>query len=142
MLPDFGVTPDPADLVHKHVLKLFPAADQNMVHLHFLPDGYNCHNDGVGVVVSSDVAQVDDSAHSRDLVKVSVYGPDHMMVRRLGRNLYTALTQGMTGVGLGVSRSDSQFFGSGPSFKPTGFVSTMSLSVGIGKLFFQPPAQA
>ena len=142
MRPEFGLTPDPVVLVHKHVLKLFPEDDQDMVHLHFLPDGYNCHTDGVGVVVSSDVAQVDESAHSRDLVKISVYGPDHEMVRRTGRNLYTALTQGMTGVGLGVSRSSSRFFGSGPSYQPTGFVSTMSLSVGIGKLFFQSPAQA
>ena len=138
MLTEFGVTPDPVAIVHRHVLKLFPEADQDMVHLHFLPDGYNCHTDGVGVVVSSDVAQVDESAHSRDLVKVSVYGPDHDQVRRLGRNLYTALTQEMTGVGLGVSRSASTFFGSGPSYQPTGFVSTMSLSVGIAKLFFQP----
>lgn len=138
MLPEFGVSPDPVALVHKHVLKLFPEEDQDIVHLHFLPDGYNCHNDGIGVVVSSDVAQVDESAHSRDLVKISVYGPDHEMVRRLGRNLYTALTQGMTGVGLGLSRSSSRFFGSGPSYQPTGFVLTMSLSVGIAKLFYQP----
>ncbi|MGV0404798.1 hypothetical protein ACUY3C_07720 [Corynebacterium marquesiae] len=138
---DFGVTPDPPALVHKHVLRLIPEVDRDMVHLHFLPDGYNCHQDGLAIVVSSDVQDVDDSAHSRDLVKVSVYGPDHMMVRHYGRILYTALTQGMTGIGLGVSRSDSKFFGSGPSYQPTGFVSTMSLSVGIGKLFFQSPAR-
>ena len=135
---EIGLAPDPVALVHRHVAKLLPVADADMLHRHFLPDGYNCHTDGVGVVVSGDVAQVDESAHSRDLVKISVYGPDHEMVRRMGRNLYTALTQGMTGVGLGVSRSSSRFFGSGPSYQPTGFVSTMSLSVGIAKLFFQP----
>lgn len=141
MLPDFGVTPDPPARVHKHVLRLIPEADHDMVHLHFLPDGYNCHTDGMAVVVGGDTAEVDGVAHSRDLVKISVYGPDHKMVRRLGRNLYTALTQGMTGIGLGVSRSSSRFFGSGPSYQPTGFVSTMSLSVGIAKMFFTPSAQ-
>ena len=138
MLPDFGITPDPPALVHRHVLRLFEERDADLVHLHFLPDGYNCHQDGIAVVVQDDAAGVDETSHSRDLVRISVYGPDHDQVRRLGRNLYTALTQGMTGIGLGISRSDSRFFGSGPSYQPTGFVSTMSLSVGIGKMFFQP----
>lgn len=141
MRPDFGITPDPPALVYKHVAKLFSEDDADMLHLHYLPDGYNCHTDGMAVVVGGDTAEVDGAAHSRDLVKISVYGPDHQMVRRLGRNLYTALTQGMTGIGLGVSRSGSRFFGSGPSYQPTGFVSTMSLSVGIAKMFFTPSAQ-
>lgn len=141
MRPDFGITPDPPALVYKHVAKLFSEEDADMLHLHYLPDGYNCHTDGMAVVVGGDMAEVDGVAHSRDLVKISVYGPDHKMVRRLGRNLYTALTQGMTGIGLGVSRSSSRFFGSGPSYQPTGFVSTMSLSVGIAKMFFTPSAQ-
>lgn len=132
---EIGFAPDPPRLVHREVLKLIPEADADMVHLFFLPDGYNCHNHGVAVVVAEDVNQDDDTAHSRDLVKVSVYGPDHDLVRRLGRGLYTALTGGVTSVGLGVSRSKSRFFGSGPSFQPTGFVSTMSISVGISKLF-------
>lgn len=132
---DFGLTPDPPILVQRHVLRLFPEADADMVHLHFLPDGYNCHTDGVAVVVAADPQQEDETTHSRDLVRVSVYGPDHDQVRRLGRRLYTALTQGMSGIGLGVSRRRSTFFGSGPSYQPTGFVSTMSISVGIGKLF-------
>lgn len=136
---DFGLTPDPPILVYRHVLKLFPE-DGDMVHLHFLPDGYNAAEDGFAVVVAGDPQQVDEPAYSRDLVRVSVYGPgrnheDHDQVRRLGRRMYTALTQGMTGVGLGVSRKRSTFFGSGPSYQPTGFVSTMSISVGIGKLF-------
>ena len=141
MRPDFGITPDPPALVYKHVVKLFSEEDADMLHLHFLPDGYNCHTDGMAVVVGGDTAEVDGVAHARDLVKISVYGPDHKMVRRLGRNLYTALAQGMTGIGLGVSRSGSRFFGSGPSYQPTGFVSTMSLSVGIAKMFFTPSAQ-
>lgn len=132
---DIGFTPDPVPLVFRHVSKLFPESDADMLHEHHLPDGYNCHAHGVAVVIAEDVVQDDDTAHERDLVRVSVYGPDHMLVRRLGKNLYTALTQGVTGIGLGVSRSRSTFFGSGPSYEPTGFVSTMSLSVGIGKLF-------
>lgn len=135
---DFGLTPDPPLLVYRHVLRLFPESDADMVHLHFLPDGYNCHTDGVAVVVAADPQQEDETSYSRDLVRVSVYGPDHDQARRLGRRLYTALTQGMTGIGLGVSRRRSTFFGSGPSYQPTGFVSTMSVSVGIGKLFATP----
>lgn len=138
MSRDFGLTPDPPVLVHRHVLKLFPEGDADMVHLHFLPDGYNCHTDGVAVVVAADPQQEDETSYSRDLVRVSVYGPDHTQARNLGRRLYTALTQGMTGIGLGVSRRQSNFFGSGPSYQPTGFVSTMSVSVGIGKLFATP----
>lgn len=132
---DFGLTPDPPAIVYRHVLKLFPEADADMIHLQFLPDGYNCHDHGLAVVVADDVAQDEETAYSRDLVRISVYGPDHTQVRNLGRRLYTAVTQGMTGIGLGVSRSRSSFFGSGPSFTPTGFVATMSVSVGIGKLF-------
>lgn len=132
---EIGLAPDPVALVHRHVAKLLPAADADMLHLHFLPDGYNCHTSGIAIVVADDVQQADDTAHTRELVRVSVYGPEHMQVRRLGRNLYTALTTGITGIGLGVSKSRSTFFGSGPSHKPTGFVSTMSISVGIGKIF-------
>lgn len=132
---EIGFTPDPPRLVHKQVLNLFPEVDADMIHLFFLPDGYNCHTDGIAVVVGEDVNQVDETAHTRDLVKVTVYGPDHDMVRRLGRSLYISLTGGVASVGLGVSRAKSRFFGSGPSYKPTGFVSTMSISVGIGKLF-------
>lgn len=132
---DIGIAPDPVAVLYRHVLRLFPDADHDMIHLHHLPDGYNCHTHGLAVVVLEDVAMVDDTAHSRDLVKVNVFGPEHALVRRLGRNLYMALTQGMTGVGLGVSRSKSRFFGSAPSHKPTGFVATMSISVGVSKLF-------
>lgn len=135
MSRELGIVADPPRLVHRQVLNLIPERDADMVHLFFLPDGYNCHTHGIAVVVAEDVNQDDDTAHSRDLVKVSVYGPDHDLVRRLGRALYTSLTGGVTSVGLGVSRSKSRFFGSGPSFQPTGFVSTMSISVGISKLF-------
>lgn len=137
MSRDVGFAPDPVALVLRHVSALFDEGDQDMLYQHYLPDGYNCRSHGVAVVVAEDVQQVDGAAHTRDLVRVSVYGPDHAMVRQLGKNLYTALTQGVTGVGLGVSRSRSTFFGSGPSFQPTGFVSTMSVSVGIGRLFAQ-----
>lgn len=131
---DVGVTPDLPRIVHTHVLKLLPEDAQDMVHLYALPDGYNCDTDGMAIVVDDDVAQVDETTYTRDLVRISVYGPTHDRVRSLGRRIYTALTQGLTGVGLGVSRSRSRFFGSGPSYQPTGFVSTMSLSVGIGKI--------
>lgn len=134
-MADFGLVPDLPTLVYRHVTKLFDERDADMLHLHFLPDGFNCHEDGIAIVIADDVQQDEETAFSRDLVRVSVYGPDHMMVRNLGRRLYTALTQGMTGVGLGVSRTRSSFFGSGPSYQPTGFVATMSLSVGIGKTF-------
>lgn len=137
MSRNVGFAADPVALVFRHVSGLFDEGDQDMLHQHYLPDGYNCHSQGVAVVVAEDVQQVDGAAHTRDLVRVSVYGPDHAMVRQLGKNLYTALTQGVTGVGLGVSRSRSTFFGAGPSFQPTGFVSTMSVSVGIGRLFAQ-----
>lgn len=130
---DIGMAPDPPVLVHRHVLKLFPEAQAGRVHLHFLPDGYNADKQGIAVVVEGDPSQEDETSYSRDLVRVSVYGPNHAQVRSLGRRLYSALTQGMTGVGLGVSRKRSTFFGSGPSYQPTGFVSTMSVSVGISK---------
>lgn len=135
MSVDFGLTPDLPTLVYRHVTKLFDEADADMIHLHFLPDGYNCNKHGIAVVVADDASQEDETAYTRDLVRVSVYGPDHTQVRNLGRRLYVAMTQGMTGIGLGVSRSRSTFFGSGPTQAPTGFVSTMSLSVGIGKTF-------
>lgn len=130
-----GFTPDPVVVTFRHVSRLFPDVDQDMLHQYQLPDGYNCHKDGIAVVVAEDTRQADGAAHTRDLVRVSVYGPDQQQVRALGRNLYTALTQGITGIGLGVSRRQSSFFGVGPSFQPTGFVSTMSVSVGIGRLF-------
>lgn len=138
MFPDIGLTPDPVILVRKQVQNLFSADDADMIHDHFLPDGYNCDKHGLAVVIADDAGQEDGVAHVRDLVRVSVYGPDHMMVRKLGRNIYTALTQGITSVGLGVSRTQSTFFGSGPSYQPTGFVSTMSVSVGIGRFFAGP----
>lgn len=134
-MTDIGFSPDPVQVVHRHVLRLFEGVDHDMVHFLNLPDGYNAHNDGIAVVVNEDVNQDDETAHARDLVRVSVYGPEHQMVRNLGRNLHTALTQGLTGIGMGVDRSRSTFFGSGPSFQPTGFVSTMSISVGIHRMF-------
>lgn len=134
MSHDFGYTPDLVALVHTHVLRCFREEDADMVHQHFLPDGYNCHTDGVAVVVAEDTMDVDDTSYSRDTVRISIYGPDYALVRTMGRRLWTAMTQGMTGIGLGVLRSQSTFYGAGPSFQPTGFVSTMSLSVGIAKL--------
>lgn len=135
MPADIGIAPDATQVLYRHVLRLFPEADRDMVHLHFLPDGYNCTTDGIAVVVADDPAQDDETTHVRDLVRVSVYGPSHDRVRKLGRDMHTALTSGLTGIGLGVSRSKSSFFGSGPSYQPTGFVSTMSISVGLVKLF-------
>lgn len=135
MSSDIGIAPDAAQILYRHVLRLFPEEDQDMVHLHFLPDGYNCHKDGLAIVVADDPGQDDETTHVRDLVRVSVYGPEHGRVRKLGRNMFTALTSGLTGVGLGVDRKRSSFFGSGPSYQPTGFVSTMSISVGLAKWF-------
>lgn len=131
---DFGITPDPVLMVARVIGRMIPD-DVDMLHVRDLPDGYNAHKDGLAVVVGDDVPQVDGVSHSRDLVRVSVYGPDRDLVLRWGRNLHSALTQGVGGVGLGVSRTRSAFFGVGPSFKPTGFVSTSSLSVGMGRIF-------
>lgn len=135
MPAEIGIAPDATQILHRHVRRLFPEEDQDMVHLHFLPDGYNCHKDGLAIVVADDPGMDDETTHVRDLVRVSVYGPSHDRVRKLGRNMHTALTSGVTGIGLGVSRSKSPFFGSGPSYQPTGFVSTMSISVGLVKWF-------
>jgi len=141
MSHDVGITPDLVQLVYHHVLRLFPAEDADMVHKIALPDGYNAATDGLAIVVADDVTQVDETTHTRELVRISVYGPDREGIRALGRRLYTAMTQGITGIGLGVSRSKSTFFGTGPSYQPTGFVSTMSISVGVGKLLatIKPP---
>lgn len=106
-----------------------------MVHFLNLPDRYNAMKHGIAVVVNEDVNQDDDTTYSRDLVRVSVYGPEHQMVRNIGRNIHTSLTQGLTGIGLGIDRRRSTFFGSGPSYQPTGFVSTMSISVGLHRMF-------
>lgn len=130
-----GFAPDPVTLVHRHVLRLFEDVDHDMVHFLNLPDEYNAHKDGIAVVVAEDVNQDDETVYSRDLVRVSVYGPVHQSVRKLGRNLHTSLTQGITGIGLGIDRDRSTFFGSGPSYQPTGFVSTMSISVGVSRMF-------
>lgn len=135
MFPDLGMTPDPVSLVYRAVLQLLPKSEADVVHELQLPSGYNCHEQGIAIVVMGDVSQTDDTAHSRDLVKINVFGPTRAGVRRIGRTLYTALTQGIAGIGLGVSRKHSVFFGDGPSFKPTGFVCTMSISVGMSKLF-------
>ncbi len=135
---DFGVSPDPVRVVHRHVSCLLPDEDQDMLHLFHLPDGYNTHKNGTAIVVSEDVGQVDGAGHSRDGVTVSVYSPVYEEARRLGRNLYTALTQGVTGIGLGVSRQRSVFYGAGPSYTPTGFVSTMTISVGLSRFFCDP----
>lgn len=132
---NIGFTPDPVQLVHRHVLRLFEDVDHDMVHFLNLPDGYNAMKHGIAVVVNEDVNQDDDTTYSRDLVRVSVYGPEHQMVRNLGRNIHTSLTQGLTGIGLGIDRGRSTFFGSGPSYQPTGFVSTMSISVGLHRVF-------
>lgn len=135
MSHEIGMTPDPVELVHRQLLRFFTAGDSDMVHLHFLPDGYNASKDGLAVVVSGDAAQIDDVSHTRDLVTISVYGATHATVRKFGHSIYTVMTSGIPSVSLGISRRQSTFFGSGPTFKPTGFVSTMSLSVGIGKIF-------
>lgn len=130
-----GLTPDPPELVYRQLLRFFTAEDADMVHLNSLPDGYSAPKDGLAVVVTEDVQQGNDVAHTRDLVTISVYGATHATVQKFGRNIYTVMTSGIPAVSLGISSKQSMFFGSGPSFKPTGFVSTMSLSVGIGKIF-------
>lgn len=135
MFPDIGITPDPVRIVHRHVGRLLAESNRDMLHLFHLPDGYNTHKNGTAIVVSEDVGQVDGAGHSRDGVTVSVYSPVYEEARRLGRNLYTALTQGVTGIGLGVSRQRSVFYGAGPSYTPTGFVSTMTISVGLSRFF-------
>lgn len=134
MSSDIGIAPDPAAVVFRHMQRLYPQDYHDMLHLHALPDGYNCHTDGLAIVVDDDISQVDESSYSRDLVQINVFGPDRALVSKTGRVLYAALTQGASGIGLGVSRSKSKFFGVGPSYQPTGFVSTMSISVGIGKV--------
>lgn len=134
MLAEFNYMPDPVNIAYQRLLKLFPEDWHDAVHLHHLPDGYNAMNDGIAMVAMADDMQLDETAHTRELVKINVYGADFHQVATYGRRIYMAFTQSLAGYGLGIDTRQSRFFGAAPSHRPTGFVSTMSLSTGIDKI--------
>lgn len=136
MLAEFNYMPDPVNIAYARLLKLFPADWHDAIHLQTLPDGYNAMNDGLAFVVMSDEIQVDETAHTRELVKINIYGASFQQVATYGRRIYMAFTQSLAGYGLGIDNRASRFFGAAPSNRPTGFVSTMSLSTGIDKTHY------
>lgn len=134
------VSNDAVTLVHKRLTKALPKRFNSdgsafpYIHQHHLPDRWN-PNLGVAVVVADDAPQVRETGHDRVLVRITVHSPTFDTSRKWGRNIYDFLTSPFGGLGLGVSKSRSTGVVVAPDSLAGGYVSTMSISVGMSKFF-------
>lgn len=102
------------------------------VYRHTLPEKWNVHQ-GLAVVIADGPMQASDTAHDRQLVRVTVHAPTLHMARKFGRSISEYLFSPFGGLGLAISRPRSTFLGVGPDSLAGGYVSTASYSCGTSR---------
>lgn len=121
---------DPAEKLYKELGKALP--DSVPVYRETLPEKWN-PNKGMAVVVADGASQGGDTAHDRELVRVTVHAHSFDLVRKTGRAIAEYLFSPYGGLGLSISRTRSTRPIVGPDSLAGGYISTASYSCGTSR---------
>lgn len=121
---------DPVTKIHGDLREALP--DGLPVYLETLPEKWNA-NQGTAVVVADGAPQGGDTAHDRDLVRVTVHAPTRDLARRFGRAIADYLFSPFGGLGIAISKTRSTRPIVGPDSLRGGYVSTASYSCGTSR---------
>lgn len=127
-IADMLFSPDPVAKLYRDLREALP--DTLPVHKFSLPEKWNADKDGAAVVVADGAPQGGDTAHDRDLVRVTVHAPTRDLARNLGRAIADYLFSPIGGLGLAIIRTRSTRPIVGPDSLRGGYVSTASYSCG------------
>lgn len=121
------------DPVQKLFNELSQALPKDMpVYRETLPEKWN-PNKGIAVVVADGASQGGDTAHDRELVRVTVHAHSFDLVRKTGRAIAEYLFSPLGGLGLSISRTSSTRPIVGPDSLTGGYISTASYSCGTSR---------
>nr|DAP54352.1 MAG TPA: tail completion protein [Caudoviricetes sp.] len=126
-LTDILFSPDPVEKLYRDLRQALP--DELPLYRDSLPEKWNADK-GAAVVVADGAPQGGDTAHDRDLVRVTVHAPTRDLARNLGRAIADYLFSPVGGLGLAIIRTRSTRPIVGPDSLRGGYVSTASYSCG------------
>lgn len=126
-IADILFSPDPVEKLYRDLRQALP--DELPLHRDSLPEKWNADK-GAAVVVADGAPQGGDTAHDRDLVRVTVHAPTRDLARNLGRAIADYLFSPVGGLGLAIIRTRSTRPIVGPDSLRGGYVSTASYSCG------------
>lgn len=126
-IADILFSPDPVDKLYRDLRQALP--DELPLYRDSLPEKWNADK-GAAVVVADGAPQGGDTAHDRDLVRVTVHAPTRDLARNLGRAIADYLFSPVGGLGLAIIRTRSTRPIVGPDSLRGGYVSTASYSCG------------
>lgn len=126
-IADILFSPDSVDKLYRDLRQALP--DELPLYRDSLPEKWNADK-GAAVVVADGAPQGGDTAHDRDLVRVTVHAPTRDLARRLGRAIADYLFSPVGGLGLAIIRTRSTRPIVGPDSLRGGYVSTASYSCG------------
>ena len=126
-IADILISSDPTEKLYKDLRRALP--DELPVYRDSLPEKWHADK-GAAVVVADGAPQGGDTAHDRDLVRVTVHAPTRDIAQRLGRTIADYLFSPLGGLGLAIIRSRSTRPIVGPDSLRGGYVSTASYSCG------------
>lgn len=126
-IADILFSPDSVDKLYRDLRQALP--DELPLYRDSLPEKWNADK-GAAVVVADGAPQGGDTAHDRDLVRVTVHAPTRDLARNLGRAIADYLFSPIGGLGLAISRPRSTRPIIGPDSLRGGYVSTASYSCG------------
>lgn len=130
LFKDILVTQDARAKMYAKLSNALPA--EIAIYEQTLPEKWN-PNHGAAVVVADDVAQDQDTAHDRVLVRVSVHAHSFEMARKLGRSIKEYLLSPIGRLGLAINTRRSTGVIVGPNSLAGGYVATCSYSCGTTK---------
>lgn len=126
-IADMLFSSDPAAKLYSDLRQALP--DELPLYRDSLPEKWNADK-GAAVVVADGAPQGGDTAHDRDLVRVTVHAPTRDLARNLGRAIADYLFSPVGGLGLAIIRTRSTRPIVGPDSLRGGYVSTASYSCG------------
>jgi len=126
-IADILFSPDPVEKLYRDLRQALP--DELPLYRDSLPEKWNADK-GAAVVVADGAPQGGDTAHDRDLVRVTVHAPTRDLARNLGRAIADYLFSPVGGLGLAIIRTRSTRPIVGPDSLRGGYVSTASYSCG------------
>lgn len=127
---DMLFSQDPVEKLHSDLRSALPP--EIPIFRETLPEKWNAHR-GLAVVVADGASQGGDTAHDRELVRVTVHAPSFELARKLARSIADYLFSPYGGLGLAISRTRSTRPIVGPSSLTGGFIATASYSCGTSR---------
>lgn len=126
-IADILFSPDPVEKLYNDLRRALP--NELPLYRDSLPEKWHADK-GAAVVVADGAPQGGDTAHDRDLVRVTVHAPTRDLARRFGRAIADYLFSPFGGLGIAISKTRSTRPIVGPDSLRGGYISTASYSCG------------